>query len=393
MMEEIRAVINANIVLLDNIIYGGALIIEDNRISCVTTSDNLVIPDNAEIIDADGLYVGPGFVDIHSHGAKGKFIYDEPEETTTHFLKSGHTTILSAFYDDLDSIGMIKAAENIKNARKNGVSSKIIEGIYMEGPYMNFKYGAEAQNKKWNPHEINFDDYSRLVETLGDFAKVWVVAPERDGIEDFVKYIKKINSKAVISVGHSEATPGQIRDLKKYGLKLQTHCMDATGRVGEGDAIRRCGPDEECLLDDNMYAELICDSMGIHVDPDMMKLIYKVKTKDKIVLITDSTASDGTASEMYPDADDLNFDNQGMISGSKLTLDAACRNMMKHTSCGITDAFVMASYNPACILGLDNEIGSIVPGKRANLVFADSNFNVKRVMLDGKFTEELLCHN
>ncbi|MBQ4527192.1 MAG: N-acetylglucosamine-6-phosphate deacetylase [Clostridia bacterium] len=393
MFEEVQAVINANIVLRDDIVYGGTLIIKGNHIECVSLPGDTVIPENAKIVDAGGLYVGPGFVDIHSHGAKGKLIYDEPEETTTHFLKSGHTTILSAFYDDLDSVGMIKAAENIKIVRKNGVSSKIIEGIYMEGPYMNFKYGAEAQNKKWNPHEINFDDYSRLVETLGDFAKVWVVAPERDGIEDFVKYVKKINPDAVISVGHSEATPDQIRDLKKYGLILQTHCMDATGRVGEGGGIRRCGPDEECLLDDNMYAEVICDSLGIHVDPDMLKLIYKVKTKDRIVLITDSTASDGTASEMYPDATDLNFDNQGMISGSKLTLDAACRNMMKHTSCGITDAFVMASYNPACVLGLDNEIGSIAPGKRANLVFTDSLFNVKRVMLNGKFTEELLCHN
>lgn len=392
-MENLRAVINANIVLRDKIIYGGALIIKDNRISYVTTSDDIVIPKNAKIIDAKGLYVGPGFVDIHSHGVNGSFIYDKPEEATTYFLKFGHTTILSAFYDDLDCDSMIKAAENIKIARKKGVSSRVIEGIYMEGPYMNFKYGAEAQNKKWNPDEINYDDYSCLVKKLGDFAKIWVVAPERAGIEEFVKYIKMINSNAVISVGHSEATPGQIRDLKKYGLILQTHCMDATGRVGDGGGIRRCGPDEECLLDDNMYAEVICDSLGIHVDPDMLKLIYKVKTKDKIVLITDSTASAGAMSERYPDATDLNFDNQGMISGSKLTLNAACRNMIKYTSCGITDAFVMASYNPACVLGLDDEIGSIAPGKRANLVFVDSCFNVKRVMLDGRFTEELLCRN
>lgn len=392
-MEELRAIINANIVLRDKIIYDGTLIINGNCIDCITTFENCTIPQNAKIIDAQGLFVGPGFVDIHVHGADGKFIYDNPEETAMHFLEHGHTTILSAFYDDLDCSGMIKAAENLKNARKNGISSKIIEGIYMEGPYMNSKYGAEAENKKWNPDEIIYDDYFHLVETLGDFAKVWVVAPERDGIEEFVKNIKKINSKAIISVGHSEATPAEIRKLKKYGLILQTHCMNATGRVGDGGGIRRCGPDEECFLDDNMYAELICDSLGIHVDPDMIKLIYKVKTKDRIILITDSTASVGVASERFPDATDLNFDNQGNISGSKLTLNAACRNMMKHTNCSINDAFVMASYNPACVLGLDDEIGSISQGKRANLVFVDSKFNVKKVMLDGKFMEEIICRN
>lgn len=392
-MEELQAVINANIVLRDKIIYDGALIINGNRIDCVLASNDIVIPETAKIIDANGLYVGPGFVDIHVHGANGKFIYDNPEETTMYFLNSGHTTILSAFYDDLDGDGMINAFEKLKNACQNGVSSKIIEGIYMEGPYMNTKYGAEAENKKWNPDEIIYDDYFHLVKSLGDFAKVWVVAPERDGIEEFVKTVKHINSKALISVGHSEATPADIRKLKKYGLILQTHCMNATGRVGDGGGIRRCGPDEECFLDDNIYAELICDSLGIHVDPDMIKLIYKVKTKDRIILITDSTASVGVASEIFPDATDLNFDNQGNISGSKLTLNAACRNMMKHTNCSINDAFVMASYNPACVLGLDDEIGSISQGKRANLVFVDSKFNVKKVMLDGKFTEEIICRN
>lgn len=392
-MEELIAIINANIVLENSILSDGVIVIQGNRIIDVEQSKDFVIPENAKIIDANGLYVGPGFVDIHVHGADGEFIYDNPQKTTMHFLNHGHTTILSAFYDDLDSAAMLKAFENLKIARETGISSKIIEGIYMEGPYMNPKYGAEAENKKWNPNEIRFSDYNDIVETLGDFAKVWAVAPERCGIEEFVKNIKNINPKAVISVGHSEATPAEIRKLKKYGLILQTHCMNATGRVGDGGGIRRCGPDEECFLDDNMYAEVICDSMGIHVDPDMLKLIYKVKGADKIVLITDSSASTGTPSKDFPEATDLNFDNQGNISGSKLTLDAACRNMIKYTRCDIKDAFIMASYNPAYIIGLIDEIGSISSGKRANLVFVDSDFNVKKVMFNGIFTEELLCHN
>lgn len=390
-MEKLTVILNANIVLENDVIYNGAIFVRDGRIEYVKTPDDIKIPKDAEIFDAEGLFVGPGFVDIHVHGANGNSIYDNPEEVAAYFLSHGHTTILSALYDDLDADGMIRASKKLINARVRGKSSKIIEGIYMEGPYMNAKYGAEAENKKWNGEEINYNDYCNLVEALGDFAKIWVVAPERDGIENFVKKVKKINPNAVISVGHSEATPSQIRMLKRYGLILQTHCMDATGRVGEGGGIRRCGPDEECFLDDNMYAEVICDSLGIHVDPDMLKLIYKVKTSEKIILITDSTAGKGTASESYPEAIDLNFDNQGRISGSKLTLDAACRNMIKFTGCSINEAFVMASLNPSKIFGLCDEIGSISEGKRANLIFVDNDFHVKNVMFEGIFTEGLIC--
>lgn len=387
-----RAIINAKIVLENSIIENGMLLVDKCNIAYAGENNKSHLEDCTDIYDAKGIYVGPGFVDIHSHGANGSFIYEDPEKTTAHFLSHGHTTVLSAFYDDLDSESMIKAYNNLLSCKDNGKSSKIIEGIYMEGPYMNSKFGAEAKNKKWNSNEIKPGDYQELVQTLGDFAKVWVVAPERNDIEEFVKYVKTINPEAVISVGHSEATPSQIRSLKKYGLTLQTHCMNATGRVGDGGGIRRCGPDEECFLDDNMYAEVICDSIGIHVEPDMLRLIFKIKGKDRIILITDSTSGTGEPSDLYPDSVDLNFDKQGCISGSKLTLDVACRNMIKHTGCSINDAFVMASRNPAATIGMSDEIGTIDAGKKANLVFLDSDFNVKNVMLNGQFAEELLCH-
>lgn len=388
-----QSIVNANIVFEDCVVSNGLIIVEAGKILYAGEYKEEPSKECTDIVDAEGMFVGPGFVDIHVHGAVGSFIYDNPEKTSRHFLEHGHTSIFPALYDDLDCGDMIKAAQTLKNARSSGTYSKIIEGLYMEGPYMNSKYGAEVESKKWNPSEIKYDDYSHLVEVLGNFPKVWVIAPERDGIENFVKHVKTVNPDAVISVGHSEATPAQIRKLKKYGLILQTHCMDATGRVGEGGGIRRCGPDEECFLDDNMYAELICDSLGIHVDPDMLSLVYKVKGRDRIILITDSTPGEGVVSDVYPEASDLNFDSLGRISGSKLTLDAACRNMVRYTGCTMSDAFIMASTNPAKIMGIDNQVGTISVGKRANLVFIDNDFNVKKVMLDGKFTEELKCRN
>ena len=106
---------------------------------------------------------------------------------------------------------------------------------------------------------------------------------------------------------------------------------------------------------------------------------------DKVILISDSYVGDGTAPEKYKDVTDLSFDSNGAIAGSKLTMDIACRNIMTHTNCGICQAFLMASTNPAKAIGLDNEIGSVEEGKKANLVFVDDMFNVNKVMLVGYY--------
>ena len=133
-----------------------------------------------------------------------------------------------------------------------------------------------------------------------------------------------------------------------------------------------------------MYAELISDSCAIHVHPEMQQLLLHTKGLHRMVLISDSTVYDNPIPEQYAHVTDLNFDHNGTIAGSKLTMDMACRNIMTHTNCGIAQAFVMASTNPAKVVGLDEELGSIEKGKVADLVFVDDRFHVKKVMLAGK---------
>ena len=116
----------------------------------------------------------------------------------------------------------------------------------MEGPYMNPKYGAMSEQNKWKG-DICAEDYAEVVDEAGNLAKVWAVAPERVGLEPFLAYAKEKNPATVFSVGHSEANPGQIQKLKKYGISLQTHCMDATGRVSTWGGTRASGPDEYCM--------------------------------------------------------------------------------------------------------------------------------------------------
>ena len=136
-----------------------------------------------------------------------------------------------------------------------------------------------------------------------------------------------------------------------------------------------------------MYAELISDSCGIHVNAVLQQMLLRIKGVDKVVLITDSTKTDGPSPEHLRHITDLNFDHMGGLCGSQLTLDRACRNIMSHTNCGIAQAFIMASLNPAKVIGMDHEIGSIEKGKLADLVFVDDKFNVLRVMSEGEFYE------
>lgn len=372
---------NAKVVLEHEILEHGRILIDGGHILAVGTRAEIPLSEQTQVLDARGAYVGPGFVDIHTHGGNGAMFYREPQRAAQHFLAHGQTTVLAALYYDLPREEFLEAIDRIKAAMDTPEGASIA-GIYMEGPYMNPKYGASAEKNRWRG-PIRAEDYTAIVDRAGQLARVWAVAPEREGIGPFVAYARRVNPTVTVAVGHSEATPEQVRQLKPYGLTLQTHCMNATGRVDVLPGTRGCGPDEACLLDGDMYAELISDSLGIHVKPDLQKLILRVKGPEKVILISDSFVGTGNPPDRLKDATDLMFDENGDLCGSRLTLDVACRNVMRHTGCSLIQAFRMASTNPARAVGLDAQVGSVAAGKRADLVFVDGDFHVKAVMLRG----------
>ncbi len=378
------AIKNARVVLEHDVLTNGVILTVDDRIVAVGREEDVKIPNGAAVYDAKGLYVGPGFVDIHVHGGNGYFFYEEPSLAAEHFLSHGETTVLATLYYDLAKEEFAAAIERVKEAISQGGVGSAIGGFYMEGPYMNPKYGAAPEKNKWKG-EIRAEDYTEIVEAAGEYAKVWAIAPEREGLEPFLSKVKQENPDAVIAVGHSEATPAEVQALKKYGIGLQTHCMNATGRPECAAGTRSCGPDEACLMDGDVYCEMICDSQGIHVPADLQKFILFVKGIDKVVLISDSFVSDEATPPQFAHITDLQFGANGELCGSKLTLDKACANVIRHTGCGVREAFLMASRNPARAVGMDGEIGSIAVGKVADLVIVDDNFNVENVMLKGKF--------
>ncbi|NLA66555.1 MAG: N-acetylglucosamine-6-phosphate deacetylase, partial [Leucobacter sp.] len=265
LQEEImnmKAIVNTNIVMEDHIILDGVILFDETIIE-IKEKDNLEIPQNAEIIDARGNYTTPGFIDIHNHGCDGMWMFEKPKEVSAHFLEHGTTTTLCNIFYNMDLEGYLRGIETIRSFLKSEGPHTII-GFYMEGPYMNSKYGADSKNNKWN-HPISEDEYRKLVDSAGDLVKVWCIAPEREGIEEFCRYAREVNPDVLFSVGHSEAKPDMIYKLKKYGLRNQTHIMNATGIVNPLCAenkpcgIRDCGPDEAVLYDNDIYAEMIVD--------------------------------------------------------------------------------------------------------------------------------------
>lgn len=376
-----KAIVNCNIVLEQSIIYEGVILTDKDSVINFGEKKDVAIPLDAEIIDACGDYAAPGLVDLHTHAGGGIWFYEDPQAASDFILKHGVTSVFPALYYNMDQAEFIKGIKDLKAASKQG-AGRIIEGIYMEGPYLNPKYGCDASNYKWKEGVVK-ERYQPLIDEAGKFAKVWCIAPEIEGIENFVDDVRAMDSGAVFSVAHSEANPYQILDFVPKGLRLATHHTNATGDLPKYPECRGVCVDEAVNFCDDIYAELIVDSKGIHVDPFMQKLVLKIKGKDRVILISDACVFDGPIPEGYDGVTDINFDFEGQIAGSKLTLDVACCNMKKHTGSGICDLFKFAALNPARLLGID-DIGCIRKGGRANIIIVDDMINVKKVMFEGE---------
>ena len=378
---KMLAIINAELIMKDHFIPEAVLLVEDGKIVGFGEMRSTPIPDGCEILDAEGAYVGPGLIDTHNHAGGGKWVFEDPAHAAQFNLQHGTTTMLPTLYFNQNKENLLEQIATMKAAMQTPECANFI-GLYMEAPYMNPKFGADREGNPWKG-PICKEDYQPLIDAAGDAAYAWCVAPEREHIEEFVRDAKMANPKVIFTVAHSEASPQQIEALMPYGLKVGTHHTNATGDLPKYPECRGVCVDEAVNYNREIYAELICDSRGIHVDPYMLRLVRRIKGDDRIMLISDSCVFDGPVPEGYDGVTDINFDFEGEIAGSKLTLDVACRNMMKHTGASLVDVFNFASYNPAKCYGMTDR-GEIAIGKRADLIFVDHKMNVKKVILKGE---------
>ncbi|RAV22379.1 N-acetylglucosamine-6-phosphate deacetylase [Paenibacillus contaminans] len=379
-----KAIINGKLVTPAELIEDGVVLIEGGKIAACGPKGSVAIPENAEMIDAEQQYVGPGFIDIHCHGGGGYWSWEEPYLFALSHLKHGTTGILPTLVYNQSREEMVEGVRNILAVGDRPYSSAIL-GIHMEGPFINKKYGAITSPIR----PVDPEEYNELLDIAGDRIKVWTLAPELEGQAAFAEAASKYG--IALSVGHSEADAETIFSFVDHGLKIGCHCMNASGitpspsRYG---GTREVGVDEAVLVHDDIYAEVIPDAKGLHVRPLMCKLIHKTKGTDRVIIITDAIDEAGLeGEEPGGEYEDVRFIEGVGLSGSKLTMDRAVRNMMSHTGVSIVDAFIMSSLNPAKVLKVDHLTGSLEVGKQADLVIVSASIEVRKVLLQGEIVE------
>lgn len=380
-----EAVTNVKLITENGMIWDGALTFGGGKIIQAGPAGEVDIPAGVPVTDGGGLYAAPGLIDIHNHGGPDVLFHEDPLRCAEFFLCHGVTTVLPTFYCALSREEMLEGAGKARKASRSG-AGRTIAGLYMEGPYMSGR-GSNQKYIRWHG-DIRREEYAPLVDALAGFARIWAIDPAREGIEDFMGYVRQRDPSAIFANGHSNATFDQCRRVRHLGVKVQTHFNDSGQAKGRAQGTAGAGCDHYSLHEPDLYAELICDERGVHVDAGLIKTLVRVKGVERVILISDYMAEKdhftNNEAEGIAYGPDLNYDYQGRLAGSHLTLDHACRNLMAHTAYGLCHAVRMASYNPACLLGMENRVGSLAPGKTANIILIDDMVNVRAVFLEGR---------
>jgi len=351
--------------VLKNAYLGGELtdiVIEDGKIVFIGKSDNI----DGETVDLEGKKVFAGLIDIHSHGAVGADVMDGGtlEKLSLHQVKNGITswlpTTMTMDYDTIKST----TDESID------VDGAEILGFHYEGPYICKKYKG-AQNEKFikNPDVKEFETFKN--------AKMVSIAPELEGSMEFIE-----KTDSIVSIGHTDADYETAVKAMKKGAKCLTHTFNAMpplhhrnpGVIG-------------AAIEENAYVQVICD--GLHIHKSVIKALYKIFGTERMVLISDSMRATGVSDGEYEFGgqkiivrDMVAKTLEGAIAGSTTTLFGCVKKAIEF---GISeeDAFKMASYTPAKLLGLENK-GEIKVGADADIIAVDKDYNLVLSIAKGK---------
>ncbi len=381
-----KTALKGNLVLQDTIINRGNVVVEGQKISGIFAPTDRFEEEGVKFIDYGDAYIAPGFVDLHLHGALGKDIMDGQKKSVQtiaeHQAKNGVTGFLgSTMSASLDLV--LETIRVIKNVAKDPLPSEIL-GVHVEGPFVS--------TQKKGAHSASFirgmteKDCERLTDTVNGLHVILSLAPE---VQENMRLIAKLKAQGfVVAIGHTDATYDQALESFAKGVSHATHLYNAMS----GFDHREPGVVGAVLDSDDITAELIAD--GIHVHPAALRLAVARKGPERICLVTDSIIATGVGDGVYTwgegkievQGSRATIRGSGILAGSILTLNAAIKNMIGWTDVTINQAINMASLNPARVLGVEEEIGSIHIGKLANLVVLDQNFQIVDTILRGKST-------
>ncbi|MFD4571751.1 N-acetylglucosamine-6-phosphate deacetylase [Streptomyces sp. NPDC058417] len=367
----------AHVVLPTGTVTGARVTVDGTRIAAVTTG-----PGDApegEVIDVGGHWLVPGFVDLHNHGGGGASFSGSAEEALkairTHRRHGTTTLVASTVTDTLDVL-----------ARQAGLLSELAEqgdlaGIHFEGPFISpCRKGAHSEALLRHPDPA---DVRTLIDAAHGRARMVTLATELPGGLDAVRLLAEHG--VIAAVGHTDATYEQTVEAIEAGATVATHLFNAMPVLGH----RAPGPIAALLEDERVTVELIND--GVHLHPAALELAFRHAGPGRVAFITDAMDAAGTGDGHYMlgplevEVSDgvARLVEGGSIAGSTLTQDRAFKRAVTVDRIPVQDVVAALSANPARLLGVDDRVGSLEPGKDADLVLLDENFDLKGVMRRG----------
>ncbi|MGW3986878.1 N-acetylglucosamine-6-phosphate deacetylase [Streptomyces sp. NPDC004830] len=365
----------ATVVLPTGTVENGRLTVDGTRIAATP-------PENAQVIDVTGHYVIPGFVDIHNHGGGGASftsgsVDDILKGIHTHRLHGTTTLVASTVTGDMDFL-----------TRRAGLLSELAEqgeiaGIHFEGPFISpCRKGAHSEELLRDPDPA---EVRKLIDAARGRARMVTLATELPGGLDSVRLLAEHG--VIAAIGHTDASYEQTVEAIDAGATVATHLFNAMPPLGH----RAPGPITALLEDERITVELIND--GTHLHPAALRLAFHHAGARRVAFITDAMDAAGFGDGRYwlgplevEVADGVaRLVEDGTIAGSTLTQDRAFKRAVTVDGLSVEDAVTALSATPARLLGMDDTIGSLEPGKSADLLVLDSAFDLKGVMRRGEW--------
>ncbi len=382
MNKNITCIKGGKIILENEILVGKVLIFNDKIID-ILDEENFTKKSptyEMKVINANGKYVSPGFIDIHIHGSGGKDTMDgeisDIKIISETIAKNGVTGFLPTTMT-MRKEKIYKALDSVKLAMQDNVKGAKILGAHLEGPFISPKYqGAQDKNYILKP-DLKF------IENYIDIIKIITMAPEEDFQFKFIKSVKN-NSDIVLAMGHTNANYETALEAVRVGISNASHMFNAMRSFHHRDPGV-----VGAVLKSNISFELIADTLHIH--PAVFQILLNAKGKDKMILITDSmragSMSEGNwelgGQQVVVEHNSARL-TDGTLAGSIMTMNKAVFNILKYTDMEIYEAVALASLNPAKLIHMDNSKGSIKIGKDADVIIFDKDLNVDLSIAGGK---------
>ena len=377
-------IINGKIFTPQGWLDEGSVLMRDNKILEVTNCDLALI--GANLIDAKGMYIVPGFVCMHAHGGGGHDFTECTEEAFRTAVKAHQRHGATSIFPTLSSspFSEIRKAVSICEKLMKEKDSPVL-GLHVEGPYLNPKMaGGQFSGKVKNPDK---EEYTSLLDET-NCIKRWDSSPELPGALEFAGYLRSKGIEAAIS--HTEAEYDGIKAAYEAGYTHAAHFYNAMPGFHKRREYKYEGTVESVYLTDGMTIELIAD--GIHLPSTILRLAYKLKGVSHTCLVTDALAYAAAEGVEITDPNVIIEDgvckmaDRSSLAGSIATMDVLVRTMVK-AGIPLGDAINMVSETPARIMGVDDRKGTLQKDKDADLLVLDRDLNIRAAWAMGNLIE------